>query len=297
MIKLKTDRILIPIDFSKTSLRAIKHGAFMAKFLKGELFLLHVQKKSELLDIIMPAVKLKDISVITDFLQEKLDKMAEEVRKEYGIKVRSIVSTGNITSEIVSIAEENKIGMIVMGTQGKDSNNDLFLGSNSYRVLTKSPVPVMTVRDDVSKKIGYTKIVLPIDSSDHSRQKVPIAIDMADKFAAQLHVLCLLNPNEENYEYKMEVIGGQIEKLAAKRKVKTSVEIVYAKNKAKKTIDTAKKQKADLIITMTDQSAEFSSIVLGTYAHQLINHARIPVLCIKPEIHEENITNTMGGMF
>ena len=297
MIKLNTNKILIPIDFSNTSMRAVNHGAFLAELTKGELILLHVQKKAELLDIIIPALKLKDISIITNYLEDKLKKLADSISKQYGIVVTPIVSMGNITSEIVKIAEEYKVGIIVMGTQGGDSSNDLFLGSNSYRLLTKSAVPVMTVRT-VSPKYGYQNIVLPIDLSEHSRQKVNISIQLAAKYGAHLHVLGLLAKNDGEHKFKLEVILPQIEKLAKVKKVVCTSEIKKTPNRAKTTLSYAKNKKADLIITMSDQDAEFSRFVLGSYAHQLINDSLIPVLSIPPEIHEENMgADSIGGLW
>jgi len=297
MITIDTTKILIPIDFSKISNRAIKHGAFIAKLCKGELILLHVQKKNELVDIILPALKIKDPSPITNYLQEKIDKLAEAVRKECGVKITTLISVGNITSEIISIADEFNAGLIIMGTQGADSESDLFLGSNAYRVLTKSDIPVMTVRSE-SSKLGYPHILLPLDSSEHSRQKVNAAIQIANKFASHLHVIGILGKNEKNYTYKMEVILGQIQKMAKTKKLVCTTEISVAENRAQKTLAYAKKVNANLIITMTDQTAGLSRIILGTYAHQLINSSKIPVLSIPPEIHDENIgQDSIGGMW
>ena len=297
MINLNTNKILIPIDFSQTSMRAIDHGAFLAKLTKGDLILLHVQKKSELLDVIIPALNLKDGSVITKYLEEKLGKLAHGISKEYGIGVASFVSTGSITSEIVNTCEQQKAGMVIMGTQGGDSNNDLFLGSNSYRLLTKSPVPVMTIRT-LSPKLGYQNILLPIDLSEHSRQKVHLAIQIAEKYGAHLHILGLLAKNDSQHKFKLEVILPQIEKLAKAKKITSSSEIKIAENKAKTTLSCAKSKKADLIIIMSDQSAEFSRFILGSYAHQLINDSLIPILAIPPEIHNENLEpDSLGGLW
>jgi len=296
MINISTNRILVPVDFSKTSNRAIKHGAFIAKLCKGELTLLHVQKK-ELLDIILPALSIKDPSEITKYLQKKLDDIAGIVRKECGVTIKTMMTVGNITSEIVAVAEKIKAGMILMGTQGADSENDLFLGSNAYRVLTKSAIPVMTIRSE-APKLGYRHILLPLDSSEHSRQKVNAAVQIADKFASRLHVVGILGKNEENYKYKMEVIFGQVKKMAKAKKLVCTTEMVVSADRAKKTLVCAKKVNADLIITMTDQSAGPSRIILGTYAHQLINNSKIPVLSIQPEIHEENLEqDSIGGMW
>jgi len=297
MINLNTTKILIPVDFSPTSMRAVSHGAFLAKLTKGELVLLNVQKNAELLDVIIPALKLKDISVITNYITAKLKTLAESISKEYNIVVKPVVSMGNITSEIVKTADKLKVGTIVMGTQGGDSSNDLFLGSNSYRLLTKSPVPVMTVRT-ISPKVGYKNIVLPIDLSEHSRQKVNLAIQLATKFGAHLHLLGLLSKNDTDHKFKLDVILPQIEKLAAAKKIVCTSDIKATPNKAKTTLTYAKNKKADLIITMSDQSAEFSRFILGSYAHQLINDSLIPVLSIPPEIHNENIaTAGIGGLW
>jgi len=298
MNKVKTSKILIPVDFSKTSLNAIKYAAFMAKFTKGELVLVHVQNKNDLLEVIMPAVKLKDISVITNFLAERLEKIAADIKSRYGIRVSTYVTTGHVTAEIVALSEETKATLIVMGTHGSDSQNGFFLGSNAYRVLSKSDIPVMTVQT-AAEKLGFQNIMMPIDTSDHSRQKVDSAIALADKFAANLHVIGILqngSKGEENYKFKMETIMGQIEKLAAKKNVKCTTTIQFTDNRAKKTIAFAKKVKADLIVAMTDQNAEFSSVVLGTYIHQLTNESKIPVLCIPPLLNPDMLSDAIGGL-
>jgi nucleotide-binding universal stress UspA family protein len=297
MINLNTNKILIPIDFSATSMRAINHGAFLVKLTKGKLILLHVQKKAELLDVIIPALKLKDGAAIITFLEDKLIKLADSISKEYGIPVAPLVSLGSVPSEIVKIAEEHKVGIIIMGTQGGDSTNDLFLGSNSYRLLTKSSVPVMTVRT-ISPKLGYKNILLAMDLSEHSRQKVNFAIQLAAKYGAHLLVLGLLAENDTQHKFKLEVILPQIQKLAQAQKLTSTAEIKTTLNRAKTTLAYAKTKKADLIITMSDQSAEFSRFILGSYAHQLISDSLIPVLSIPPEIHEENMAqDSIGGLW
>ena len=297
MNKVKTSKILIPVDFSKTSLYAVKYAAFTAKLTKGEVILLNVQKESDLIDLILPALKLKNANVITEFLEAKLEKLAGEIRKKYGIKVTSIVSMGNIASEIVAISKETKAGLVVMGTHGKDSTNDFFLGSNAYRVLTKSGIPVMTVQKGADK-LGFSKIVLPIDMTTHSRQKVDSALYIADKFASHIHVLGLLEESEKADKASMETIIAQIKKLGDKKNIGVSGEIKISKNHAKTTIDCSKKMKADLLVIMIDEQGEFSRVLLGTAVQETINESKIPVLCIPPEFHNETAgSDSLGGMW
>lgn len=297
MISLNANKILVPIDFSEISIRAIKHAAALAKTFNGEIILLYVQKKIELLDMILPALNMKDPWVVMAFLENKLEKQAQKIRDEYGLKITTIVSFGNITSEISNVAEEQGAGLIIMGTHGSDFTTDLFIGSNSYRILTKSDIPVMTVRNR-SEREGYTNILLPIDSSEHSRQKVTSAIKIAESFGACLHVLGLLGKFEDNYEYKLNVILPQIQKMASKKHILCTTEIDRASNRAEKTIEYAEKVKADLIIIMRDEKEGLSSLMLGTYAHQLINNSPVPVLSFSPEEHPENLEEpVLGGMW
>lgn len=285
MINLSTKKIVVPYDFTETAENAVKHATFIAAMTKGEVIIVNVQKKNELLNIILPILNLQKPSQISELLSEKLSAEASRITKKYGIKTSSIFSTGNITSEIISICDENKANLIVMGTQGGDSKNDLFTGTNTYRTLTKSNLPILTVRTAPDKK-GFSHIVLPIDLSAHTRQKVNVAIQLAKIFSGQLNIIGLYNDSEKSDKFKLEVYINQIEKECKKHNIDFKSEISKTENKVKKTLLFAKKENADVIISMTDQDTEFKLTILGNYIHQLINNSKIPVLCIKPELND-----------
>ncbi len=48
---------------------------------------------------------------------------------------------------------------------------------------------------------------------------------------------------------------------------------------------------------MTDQDTEMKTILLNNYIHQLINHSKVPILCIKPEVNEMMEGGTTGIPF
>ena len=130
MIHLDTNKIIITTDFSETSLLAIKHGAFLAQYTKGEVFLVHIITKHwEKFNVFTPSITIDNIEKASDALQSKLEELATEIKTTYGVNVTTIVDSGNPTAEIVKIANEIKASLIVMGTQGGDSKNDLFMGS------------------------------------------------------------------------------------------------------------------------------------------------------------------------
>src|SRR5688572_9882604 len=109
MINFKIKRIMLPYDFSANADKALGHAAFMSSLLKADLYIVHVISKSELVDIILPILKMKTDKVIVNLVNDRLKDVCAKVKKNYGVSPKSIVSTGNITSELVNLADENKI--------------------------------------------------------------------------------------------------------------------------------------------------------------------------------------------
>lgn len=295
MINFKVKKIMVPYDFSANADKAISHAAFIASMVKADLYLVHVINKSELVDIILPLMKLKTNKVVIDLVNQRLGDVSNKIRKDYGVTPKTIVSTGNITSELVNLAEENKVDLIIMGTQGKDSKSDLFLGSTAYRLVTKAPMPVMTIKNNVSKK-GYQNILLPIDLSDHSRQKVNYALGLAKAFSAKVTILGLYDQKEKDDKFKLEIVVNQIVKLCEKQKISFEQFIDKTNHRVSKTNSFAKKHGNDLVITMTDQKIEGSKGILSSYDHELIHTSKIPVISIEPVRNSDMNTGGTAGL-
>ncbi len=295
MIHLNTNKIIITTDFSETSYLAIKHGAFLAQYTKGEIYLVHIITKHwEKFNVFTPSITVDDIEKASDAVQNKLDELAADIKKEYGVNVTTVVNSGNPTAEIVKFAKEIKAGLIVMGTHGYNSWEDLTIGSNALKVITKSPCPVLTMSQHAAK-VGYHKIILPIDTSEHSRQKVVLTLELAKHFASQVYAVGLLAEDiEETEKHAIEVMLRQVENAAKDKGVPCSTELINnVKNRAVATVNYCEKIGGDLISIMTDQDAELSGFFLGPYALQVIHHSKVPVLSIKPEEHPENASWTM----
>jgi nucleotide-binding universal stress UspA family protein len=294
MIHLNTNKIIITTDFSETSYLAIKHGAFLAKCCKGEVFLLHVISKHwEQFSVFTPNITFDSIEKGSSAVQTKLDELAEEMRKEYGITVNTAVTTGNPTSEIVKYAKEIGAGFMVMGTHGYSAWEDLTIGSNALKVITKSPCPVMTMSERATK-FGYKNIVLPIDNSSHSRQKVVLTLELAKNFDATVSIVGVLATNEEKEKGAMEVMLKQVEDASKDKGVSYTTKLIEnVKNRAVAIVQYCEEVNGDLISIMTDQDAEVSGFFLGPFSLQVIHHSKVPVICIKPEEHPENGNWTM----
>lgn len=277
-------KILIPVDFSETSMIAIEHGAFTAQLFKAELVLLHVVEKHwEKFSVVSPELRVDAPSDLTNAIEKRLEEVAADIKQKYGVSSVCITSDGAIYAEIISIAKEHNADLIVMGTHGTSGIVEFFLGSNAYKVVTESSCPILTVRA-FSNKLGFKNIVLPIDDSSHSRQKVNHAVVLAKNFAAKIHILGLSDTDDnselKHFEKKLDGIADYITKCGIPYSRKT----INGGNQAKVSYDYAKTVNADLIVIMTDQDENITGRLLGTYAQQVVNHSKIPVLSVQPVI-------------
>ena len=277
-------KILIPIDFSETSMLAIEHAGFTAQLFKAELVLLHVVEKHwEQFSIVAPELRVSPPSDLMNAIEKKLGEVATNIRSKYGVKSTSVSSTGNIFNEILSVSKEHNVDLVVMGTHGTSGVVEFFIGSNTFKMVTQSECPVVSVQAH-SKKIGFKEILLPIDDSAHSRQKVNHAIVLAKYFASKIHILGLADSDDETERKKFEIKLDQIEEYIKKCDLPYSRKTVDGKNQAKTTYDYAKAINADLIVIMTDQDENITGRLMGTYAQQIINHSKIPVMSIQPTL-------------
>lgn len=288
----KVEKILIPIDFSETALVAVEHAAYIAQTFKAELLLLHVVERHwEQFNIIQPEMAVPNPSEITQIIERKLEQVAAEVFKKYGVKSTAITSDGRIFSEIVSVSQEHNIDLIVMGTHGTKGFVEFFIGSNTYKVVTQSDCPVLSVQKSAAN-VGFKNIVLPIDDSAHSRQKVGHAITIAKTFGATIHIVGLRESGgDKQFLLKIE----QIEEYIQKAGLKSTTKIFKDTNQAKIAQEYAKAINADLIIIMTDQDENISGRLLGSFAQQVVNHSLIPVISIPPELGIIEYPSLGGG--
>ncbi len=144
---MKVERILFPTDFSEGSNHALHFAADFAKHYDAKLYILHV-----IYDV-MKATSSHIPHVSTDELYEELDKWAmdeisnccvEEVRNLKDVEKK--VVKGVPYEEIIKIASDEKIDIIVMGTYGRTGLDRFLFGSTAERVVRKAPCPVLTVR-------------------------------------------------------------------------------------------------------------------------------------------------------
>ena len=143
---LKATDILVPVDFSPTSMNAMRVAVGLAEP-EGDITLLHVIDKDFVEDAVAAGMGSSDD--ITARLREQAESnfaAALETVPAEGVSVERMIVVGSPFVEILKIARDLDLPMIVMGMRGRStSTEDLLFGSTAEKVLRGARVPVLCV--------------------------------------------------------------------------------------------------------------------------------------------------------
>ena len=139
-------KILVPIDGSENSMRALSHGLFLSSNLKIKLTILFVIE-------VPPFVYVQSQKVVNSVMAS-LEKEAKDVLEEgrnqakrYDVEPEILFLEGNnIASIIIEHGEKNNFDLIVIGSKGKGKLKTSLLGSVSNKVIHHSKNPVYVVK-------------------------------------------------------------------------------------------------------------------------------------------------------
>ena len=268
-------KIHVPIDFSADSVNALEFAITLANVIDAEVRMIHVKKNKNFeLPFYFKDFDLAIGKSLDDFMDILINKYKSTCKNRLDYKIRE----GNIFKEITNQAKYDDAYMIIMGTHGVSGFEELWIGSNAFRVVSNSPCPVITIRNGFLIR-NFKNIVIPIDLSPDSRHKVPYITELAKFFNATVHVVGVSEISKSDIVAKINTYCTQVEEYMKEKGVPCVKEIITGSNITDLTIEYAKKVDAELISIMTEQLTN-NAFWLGPYAQQMVNHSPIPVLSI-----------------
>jgi nucleotide-binding universal stress UspA family protein len=146
-------KILVPVDGSKTSLKAATFAVDLARQLGASIIALSViDKRLFMGGTTVPSKVAKEmVEPVEDYLKEVTEEYLEDVRKlcqKNKVTFRTLTKMGYPVAEIIKEAKRAEADMIVMGSHGRSALSATVLGSVSYGVIHHDKsVPVLIVRD------------------------------------------------------------------------------------------------------------------------------------------------------
>lgn len=265
-------RIIVPTDFSELSGKGLELAVLLANKIDAKIELVHVTK------IEPNSLSLGEEKLLRGKIKDSLESIIDETHKSYPkIEFGYIVKEGKVYEEVINQAESYKDSLIVTSTHGSSGWEELFTGSNAYKIIASSTKPVFTIRGKSTPK-QIKKIVLPLDNTPETREKVPYTASLAVLTGAEIRIVTVSSTNFNDIQAKLEDYAFQIKEYLGNLGIANKTDHLQGSNITDIIIDYANKEKADLISVMSEQERSISNILLGSYAHQMINKSPVPVL-------------------
>jgi len=138
-------KILVPVDGSENSLRALEHALFIAKSTGAQITAMHVIERP-------PTVYVESQKLLNDLMSNyrkestKILDKCKQVAEKSGVNLETVIAEGDAASSITGYAEQGGFDLVVIGSRGLGRLKEMVLGSTSNKVLHNMRCSVMVVK-------------------------------------------------------------------------------------------------------------------------------------------------------
>ncbi len=276
--------VLIAIDLDDKSLTRLRNSYPNLKTLGENIILLYVFNKRHHFETEEGRER------ETAKKSQQLSTIAQEIVEQTGLNVQHILQKGKPSTEILKASEGHNASMIIMSTRtqfDEDYSDEDMVGSTTTRVVRQSKVPVFTFNSNVNLK-PIKRILLPLDLSNETKQKVTNAIELAQRFDAEIQIVSAFWSVEDKV-IKKELLSqlNRIRSFIAEDEIPCTAELIEIDGgKSDLTyaiLNYAQQNKSDLIMIMTQQETKMVEFFMGSAAQSILRLAQIPVMSIIPK--------------
>lgn len=271
-------KILVPTDFSKHAEYALKVAAQIAKKNDGEIILIHMlELPTSGNDALSVAHEIPELMLFKNAALSKLDDLMNASYLE-GIKVSKIIQFELAFDGIIKNGESHDVDLIVMGSHGASGFQEMFIGSNTEKVVRNSNVPVLVIKNE-HENFNADKFVFASDFSDEIKKPFEKVVSFAKKFNSHIHLVNINTPNN----FKSTRVAQKImdEFIASVDFKNVSTHIYNDINVEKGILHFAKSIEADIIGMSTHGRKGIAHFFNGSINEDLVNHAKRPVITFK----------------
>lgn len=273
-------KILVPTDFSEQAENALKVAAQIAKRYDSEIYLLHMLELP--LQLIDPtrggsSGNLPESIFFMKLAHQRFDEIMSQPYLE-GVKVHETVEFHEAFEGIMDIAKEHKSDLIIMGSSGATGMKEVFIGSNTEKVVRHSNIPVLVIKND-HPNFQVNNFVFATDFTEKMKKPFSEAIKFANFFDANIHLVYINTANKFKTSLYLDDIMQEFTRGLPMENITTNVHNDVSIERG--IIHFAQRKNADLIGIATHQRKGISHLLNGSLSEDLVNHANSPVMTFK----------------
>ncbi|GAB3670509.1 universal stress protein [Halopiger thermotolerans] len=280
------DTILVPVDGSECADVAVDYAADLARRYDATVYVATV------ID-----VRFVSAAPQYDNLRSEANALVDSVANRLeasGVATTSVVRTSKPYQGVLMVAEEYGADLIVMGTHGRTGVDRYLLGSVTERVLRRSDVPVLTVRNHEEGGVScpYDDVLVPTDGSEGAAAAYEPAIDLASTYDATLHSLSVIETNalgletapkgsDEGPDEAARTALETVETNASEASVTDVVTEITFGSPYEEILAYVREHDVDLVVMGTHGRSGIPRYLLGSVAEKLVRTAPVPLMTVR----------------
>jgi len=269
-------KIIVPTDFSDQAAQALKFAVDIAQKSNGEIILTHVVDLPINQEPLVTTKLYVDDTIVKDSTaraQKGFDKLIAKY-KDAKVKIKTTVEYGNTTMATLKLIEDKKADLVVMGTKGASGLKEIFVGSNTEKIVRGSKVPVISL-PKASKISSVKNIVFPNSLREDSEKLTLKVKEIQEFFKATLHIVYINTPAHFKRDYETL---GRLKTYARRYMFKNFRTHVYNDlSEQDGTMNFANDIGADMIAMGTHGKHGLAHLFSGSIAEDVVNHVDCPI--------------------
>lgn len=273
-------KVLIPIDFSGTSIAAFNYAQELSKYLEMDIAVTH---------IVTPAIPTSDsvymnpIEIAVQAAENRLERFVEDHRidldRDSVQGVDKIVRVGDIGNVLSKMVDELEVDLVVMGTRDKRTILNKILGTASSAVLHTVNKPIIFVHEN-TRFNPIQKICFAFDAEGELLNAIKHFHEINSKIEAPTDFLHIEESTEESIiSSKQDIIATLFDE--GEPSYSFQVKALKAKSVSDAVMDYCLFEKKDLLVMVHRDHGLIKDIINGSFSMRLIERFHLPIMVVK----------------
>lgn len=277
-------KILVPTDFSDQAEHAIKVAAQLARKYDSEIYLLHMLELP--MQLVNPTSGSGgsrgggNLPESLFFMKLAHQRFGELIAQPYldGLRVHETVEFHEAFEGIMEVSQEYNCDLIIMGSSGASGMKEVFIGSNTEKVVRNSNIPVLVIKNE-HPNFQINDFVFATDFTEKMKKPFLDAVKFAENFDAKIHLVYINTASKfKTSEYLDQIMTDFTQGLSFQNYTTN----IYNDVSIERGITNfAKSKNANVIGIATHQRKGLSHLLNGSLSEDLANHANRPVITFK----------------
>ncbi|MCC7207733.1 MAG: universal stress protein [Anaerolineae bacterium] len=289
-------KVLFPTDFSAYANTVFACLPDLKAIGVGMVVLVNVIRSN---DVPMPeTINQESLNRVRWSIQEQLN-IAQMALEGHDLRVNSRIEYGSVSEQIVKVATEERVDLIVVGAQGKTLSEELLLGSTAYSVLRQSAVPVLVLKANVVRDMGHVKckgicsgafshILHPTDFSECATRVFQIVRQLKSCGVEEVVLLHVQDERALRHISSEQLSVFDLEDTERLKQMSRALSLKGIGSRlmlrhghpVREIVRASEEEEVSLLVIGTRGRSAIQEILAGSTAENVIRLARCPVLAI-----------------